>query len=98
MKKGPESSKELSRNDPCWCGSGKKFKKCHLGREQPPPRPKAFVSQNPRRILIKTEEQLEGIRKSSRLTRDLLDMIQDRIEAGVSTNQINEWVLSLIHI
>ena len=42
--------------------------------------------------MIKTEEQLEGIRKSSRLTRDLLDMIEDRIEAGVSTNQINEWV------
>lgn len=20
------------RNEPCWCGSGKKFKKCHLGR------------------------------------------------------------------
>jgi uncharacterized protein YecA (UPF0149 family) len=19
----------LSRNDPCWCGSGKKYKKCH---------------------------------------------------------------------
>ena len=92
MKKGPESSKGLSRNDACWCGSGKKFKKCHLGREQPPPRPKSSVSQNPRRILIKTEEQLEGIRKSSRLTRDLLDMIEDRIEAGVSTNQINEWV------
>jgi uncharacterized protein YecA (UPF0149 family) len=18
------------RNDPCWCGSGRKFKKCHL--------------------------------------------------------------------
>lgn len=26
------------RNDPCWCGSGKKYKKCHLDRhkEQPP--------------------------------------------------------------
>jgi preprotein translocase subunit SecA len=22
------------RNDPCPCGSGKKFKVCHLGREQ----------------------------------------------------------------
>lgn len=21
--------KEIGRNDPCWCGSGKKFKKCH---------------------------------------------------------------------
>ena len=24
----------LGRNDPCWCGSGKKFKKCHLRRDQ----------------------------------------------------------------
>jgi hypothetical protein len=22
------------RNDPCWCGSGLKYKRCHLGREQ----------------------------------------------------------------
>lgn len=21
------------RNDPCWCGSGKKYKKCHLGKD-----------------------------------------------------------------
>jgi len=26
------SSKKLGRNDPCWCGSGKKFKKCHYPR------------------------------------------------------------------
>lgn len=24
-----EAKKKLSRNDPCWCGSGKKWKKCH---------------------------------------------------------------------
>ena len=23
---------KLGRNEPCWCGSGKKFKKCHLNR------------------------------------------------------------------
>jgi uncharacterized protein YecA (UPF0149 family) len=22
------------RNDPCWCGSGKKYKQCHLQRDQ----------------------------------------------------------------
>jgi len=22
--------RELGRNDICWCGSGKKYKKCHL--------------------------------------------------------------------
>jgi preprotein translocase subunit SecA len=24
-----DESTQLGRNDPCWCGSGKKFKKCH---------------------------------------------------------------------
>lgn len=24
---------KLGRNDPCWCGSGKKYKKCHLGMD-----------------------------------------------------------------
>ena len=29
---------KIGRNDPCWCGSGIKFKRCHLRRdEQPPP-------------------------------------------------------------
>ena len=27
----PASAAKLGRNDPCWCGSGKKFKKCHGG-------------------------------------------------------------------
>jgi hypothetical protein len=25
---------DVGRNEPCWCGSGRKYKKCHLGREQ----------------------------------------------------------------
>jgi len=30
VKAQPASAEELpGRNDPCWCGSGKKFKKCH---------------------------------------------------------------------
>jgi len=28
---------KIGRNDPCWCGSGKKFKKCHLYRENAEP-------------------------------------------------------------
>jgi hypothetical protein len=26
---------KIGRNDPCWCGSGKKYKKCHLGQDAP---------------------------------------------------------------
>lgn len=29
----------LGRNDPCWCGSGRKYKQCHLGRADVPPLP-----------------------------------------------------------
>ncbi|HSN85380.1 MAG TPA: SEC-C domain-containing protein [Thermoanaerobaculia bacterium] len=31
----PERPKEvaLGRNDLCWCGSGKKYKKCHLEKD-----------------------------------------------------------------
>lgn len=28
-KEDGDNKKKLGRNDPCWCGSGKKFKKCH---------------------------------------------------------------------
>ena len=24
----------LGRNDACWCGSGKKYKKCHLAEDE----------------------------------------------------------------
>jgi hypothetical protein len=31
------AKKKLGRNDPCWCGSGKKFKKCHADRSAQTP-------------------------------------------------------------
>ncbi len=30
----PEARPDVGRNEPCWCGSGRKYKKCHLGKEQ----------------------------------------------------------------
>ena len=24
-----DEHEQIGRNDPCWCGSGKKYKKCH---------------------------------------------------------------------
>lgn len=43
-------------------------------------------------IIIKTEKEVAGIRRSSRLTRDILDMLEERIEAGITTGQIDHWV------
>jgi SEC-C motif len=31
-----EPRRDLGRNEPCWCGSGRKYKKCHLGHEELP--------------------------------------------------------------
>jgi hypothetical protein len=28
--RGPQRRVKVGRNEPCWCGSGKKYKKCHL--------------------------------------------------------------------
>ncbi|WP_222615243.1 SEC-C metal-binding domain-containing protein [Persicimonas caeni] len=28
------ASEKLGRNDPCWCGSGRKYKRCHLKSDQ----------------------------------------------------------------
>jgi tetratricopeptide (TPR) repeat protein len=29
----PQARAKLGRNDPCWCGSGKKYKRCHLRQD-----------------------------------------------------------------
>jgi methionyl aminopeptidase len=46
----------------------------------------------PSKEFIKTEEQIEGIRKSGVLTKKILDIVEDKIKEGITTNQINEWV------
>ena len=34
-------SYQLSRNDECWCGSGRKYKRCHLEKDRAKDRLKA---------------------------------------------------------
>jgi SEC-C motif-containing protein len=35
----------LGRNDPCWCGSGKKYKRCHLGKDSAEQREANYAAQ-----------------------------------------------------
>lgn len=81
--------KKPSRNEPCWCGSGKKYKTCHLKKDQTAARRGGNRS---RTTILKTPEQIAGIRKSGQLTREILDMLEERVQPGITTNQINEWV------
>lgn len=85
----------IPRNATCWCGSGKKYKKCHMLIDQKEISTSAEEPNNKRKdrnIIIKTEEQIDGIRKSCQMTKDLLDMVEERINVGVTTNEIDEWV------
>ena len=84
--------RKLSRNDPSWCGSGKKLKNCHL--KQDLTRRRTPRKAAPRRdgITIKTDEQVAGIRASGQLTSEILDMLENRIVPGITTDQINTWV------
>lgn len=83
---------ELGRNDPCWCGSGKKYKKCHADFDE---KLEAFAMEGhaiPTHKMIKTEEQIEAIRKSAKVNIAVLDYVAEHIRAGISTAEIDRWV------
>jgi methionyl aminopeptidase len=82
----------LSRNDPCWCGSGRKYKKCHLEQDIRLEELAQAGYQVPPRRLIKTEAQIEGIRRACQLSKEILDMVDERIGIGISTSEIDSWV------
>lgn len=84
--------RKLSRNEFCWCGSGKKYKNCHLQQDE---RLIAMEDEGliiPQREIIKTPEQIEGIRKSGEVTKKVLDMVGEKIKEGITTDEINTWV------
>ena len=83
---------ELGRNDPCWCGSGKKYKKCHADFDE---KLESFAVSGhaiPTHQMIKTEEQIEAIRKSAKINIAVLDYVAEHIRAGISTAEIDRWV------
>ena len=83
---------EISRNDLCWCGSGKKYKKCHLDFDE---KIKSYALKGcivPSRDLIKNKEQIEGIKASAKINTAVLDLVAKNIKAGMSTEEIDKLV------
>ena len=83
---------KIGRNDPCWCGSGKKYKLCHMGMDEKLRELKRMGEIVPKRKMIKTPEQIDGIRKAGVLNTAILDMVGEHIHAGMSTEEINTLV------
>ncbi|SMF09774.1 type I methionyl aminopeptidase [Desulfovibrio gilichinskyi] len=83
---------KTGRNDPCPCGSGKKYKKCCMGTENAEKLnlPETFLKRY--NIRLKTPEQIEGIRRAGKLVMQTFDAIKDMIRPGVKTDEINQIV------
>lgn len=83
---------KLGRNDPCWCGSGKKYKQCHLRFDDKVEDFKNHGSIVPTHDLIKTPEQIEKIKESAKINIACLDYVAEHIGPGVTTQDIDDWV------
>ena len=80
------------RNDPCWCGSGRKYKKCHGPADERMERLYLDGEEVLPRSLLKTAADIEGIKASAAVNMGVLDYVGEHIAAGVSTMDINRWV------
>lgn len=81
---------KLGRNDFCWCGSHKKYKSCHMQFDE---KLEQFRDRGvivPDHKLIKTPEQIEGMKKSAAINMACLDAVAQVIRAGMSTQEIDD--------
>lgn len=83
---------KTGRNDPCWCGSGVKYKKCHLDFDRRIREFKSMGAEVPSHALLKTPAQIQGIRESAKINIAVLDYVAEHIRAGITTEEIDRWV------
>ena len=83
---------KLGRNDPCWCGSGLKYKKCHEAFDD---RIRHYAWEGhevPSQEIIKSAADIEGIKASAKINMAVLDEIGKQIHAGMATSEIDDIV------
>ena len=83
---------KLGRNDMCWCGSGKKYKACHLALDDKLEDMKNRGFKIPTHAMIKNAEQIEGIREASKVNTSVLDYITPFVKIGVSTRELDDLI------
>jgi methionyl aminopeptidase len=94
MKKRKSASR-IGRNDPCPCGSGRKYKKCCLGKGDTLKIDHQKQYAQKYNIRLKKEKDINGIRKAGQLALDLLDAVEAQIRPGLKTDEINDLVHEL---
>ena len=82
----------IGRNDKCWCGSGEKYKKCHMKFDEKLKEFKSKGYEVPHRSLIKTPQQIEKIKASAKINNEILDLVGQKIKAGMTTEEVDQIV------
>lgn len=80
------------RNDDCWCGSGKKYKKCHRDFDDRLEELAAQGFEVLPRDLLKMPEDIEAIKVSAEVNVGALDYVAAHIGPGTTTEEIDQWV------
>ena len=83
---------KIGRNDPCWCGSMKKYKNCHQSFDEKIEELRSQGHIVPDHSLIKTPEQIAGIRESAKINIAVLDEVASKIKEGMTTEEIDKIV------
>jgi methionyl aminopeptidase len=83
---------KLGRNDMCWCGSNRKYKVCHAIFDDKIAAAKRQGNIVPSHNIIKTPDQIQGLRESSKINVAVLDYVGENIKAGMSTEEIDKMV------
>lgn len=86
---------KIGRNDPCWCGSGRKYKQCHEAFDRKMEHYAHLGHIVPTHDMLKTPEQIAGIKESAKINVAVLDDIAEHIHVGMSTEEIGQRVYQL---
>lgn len=82
----------INRNNPCWCGSGLKYKTCHHDFDRRIAQYRHRGHMVPSRDMIKIPAQIEAIRESAKINIAVLDYVARHIREGIATEEIDRWV------
>ena len=83
----------MKRNENCWCGSGKKYKKCHMQFDERLDAMKLDTNKSqirPMKRLINLPQDIEGVKKASVINTGALDLMEKLIKPGVNTLMLND--------
>lgn len=87
----------LGRNSQCWCGSGLKYKNCHEAFDEKLDDFRRRGYKVPGHEIIKTPEQIAGCKAAAVVNIACLDYVGEHIGAGVTTQEIDDWVSKITH-